>query len=482
MNILLISPVVAPNRIPGTYNIGLGYIAASLVEEGYNVDVLDFDQYRGQNMNDVHRMVTDQLKKKHYDIVGTGAIITAFCFIRQVVEFVKDFEPNIPVWIGNSVSSTIPELLLKETKADVAVIDEGEITVKELARKLINKNQDLSDVQGIYYKTEEGKIKKNAPRPFIKDIDSIPMPQWDLFPQEVYISSPKYKGKRIIFLNTTRGCPYKCTYCYHPYGSRKVRFHSPERMIQEVQLVMDKFNIKRILFADDLNLVNKNRIYKFCDLLEKEKIKIEWYSNIRADLVDENFLRRIKECGCVHVGIGFESCSKTILENINKGTTPEQNLRAVEIFKRVGINYGGSFMIGNVGETRRTAYETLKVIKKMDITPTRPFFFPQPYPGTELWNYAKNHNLIEDDLKFVESLGEQGDNIVVNFTDMTNEELFDLRKEIIRKWKTSYFLHHPLYMITVLKKETARIISKIKKEGLMHVLKRLPEILLKKFA
>jgi radical SAM superfamily enzyme YgiQ (UPF0313 family) len=228
-----------------------------------------------------------------------------------------------------------------------------------------------------------------------------------------------------------------------------VRFHSAERIIEEVKLVQEKFGIKGVFFADDLFITNKKRVHRFCDLVEKEGLKFSWSAAGRVNLVEEELLEHMKLAGCVGLGFGIESGSQKILDNIKKQTTVEQGGRAITMCKKVGIYPPTSFMIGNVGETRETVYESVNFIKKY-VDETVFFFYTTPYPDTELYQYAKDKGMIKDEIELFEAYGEQGAKILVNFTDMTNQELTDLKAEAEWEIQKHYFMRHPVKLAKAL--------------------------------
>ena len=425
MKILLISPLLTPQRTPEVYNIGLGYIAASLLEDGHNVNVLDIQGHKYPPQK-----VIEEIKNTECDVIGIGTLITGYKYVEWLVREIRNLKPKVKIWIGNSVASPIPEIILNNMAIDVVVAGEGEITVKELAIAT-EKGEDLQKVKGIYFK-QDGKIIKTPERELIPDIDAIPFPAWHLFPQEIYLKTRTgFMPSPRAFVITTRGCPYRCTYCYHPFQNQRVRFHSAERIIEEVKLLKSRYQVKSILFGDDLFTVNKMRVYRICDLLEKERLNIKWMSSSRVDSIDEDMLKRMKSAGCLCLGFGIESGSQTILDNIKKQTTVEKSKRAIQLCKKVGIHPACSFMIGNVGETRETVLETVSFVKEIDLEPPIGFFFATPYPGTELYDYAEKEGKIPDEISLFESYGEQSEELLVNVTKMSDDDLINLRKEAV---------------------------------------------------
>lgn len=478
MKILLISPFLTPLRKPEVYNLGLGYIAAALIQEGHDIKVLDIEGYRYTQAK-----VLDIIRNIECDIIGIGTIITGYTYVKLLIKEIKRLKPNIPIILGNSIGSTIPEIALIDLDVDFIVVGEGEITIKELI-KAIEKKSDLNNIKGICFK-KNGKIIHTAERELIEDIDSIPIPAWDLFPQNIYMNnypSNNLLPPPIATISTVRGCPYHCTYCYHPFQNRKIRYHSPERIIKEIKILKEKYNINSFAFADDLSIGNKERIYKFCDILEEEKLNLKWQVTGRVNFVDENLLKRMKSAGCQIMSFGIESGSQKILNNIKKQVTVHQAKKAIFLCKKVGIYPLCSFMIGNVGETRETVYETVSFINKY-LDEIKYFFITTPYPETELFEFAETRGLIKDKIALFENYGEQGKKLLVNVTNMSNRELILLKEEAEHAIRQNYFNIHPLKRVFYIRSMVQRVIIKFliekKKSNFKIIIKKIQIFIVK---
>jgi anaerobic magnesium-protoporphyrin IX monomethyl ester cyclase len=437
MKILLINPLLT-KRKPVLHNIGLSYIGAVLIKAGYNVTLLDIEGYKYSENE-----VLDRIKKINPDVICTGTIITGFNYVQRLCSEIKKLLPSVPIILGNSIATTIPKIAAQNLNVDYLVIGEGETTILELLKTLSN-NDGVSKVKGICYKNGDEIILTES-RELIQDIDTIPLPAWHLFPlKEVYLKNRSYSLPLPIGnISSNRGCPYICTFCYHPFQNKKVRMHSPERVVEEIKILKKDYGIKGLAFVDDLFVINKKRVYLICDLMDKEGIKIKWRASCRVNLIDEELLVRMKKSGCVQLGIGVESASQTILDNIKKNVTVENILKAFEICKRHNVSILSSYMIGNVGETRETVFETVNFRKKHDPGPGG-FFFATPYPDTELYNYAMENDLIKNELELIQSYGEQSDSIKINFTKMSDAELIKLKKDANKELTVDYIKKFPV--------------------------------------
>lgn len=230
---------------------------------------------------------------------------------------------------------------------------------------------------------------------------------------------------------TTRGCPFQCTFCYRPPWE-KVRYRSCENVMSEVLHLVNNYNLEGVVFNDELTLISKIRAYRFCD--EIEKTGILWGCVGRVDTVDEDLLKRLYGAGCRWITYGIESGSQTILNEMNKNVTVKQARNAVIWAKKAGLNTNPTFMIGYPSESLQTVAETVKFMRETNLHPDS-LFFAAPYPGTKLFDQAVASGHItmnvEDYLSYID--GKDAHSLLVNLTEMSDQELIGLRDEILRE-------------------------------------------------
>jgi len=435
MRILLINPPVRHYMFP----IGLGYITSTLRDEKHNVSVLDIDgcMYPKET-------VREKLKDYDFEAVGISGIITTYSYVKWLTSVIKK-EYSVPIVAGGTGITSIPELYLKRTDVDIAVIGEGENTTKEVFNALEN-SKNLKNVKGIAYR-EKGHIVQNPFRELIENLDKIPYPAWDMFPMEWYITHGVWpaeaEASRQMSILTTRGCPYRCKFCYHCFQGLKPRFRSPDNIVNEMKILVEKYRAKFFNFADDLFVLNRKRVLDLCEKIKKEGLDVKWGAPGRVNLVDRELLKSMKSAGCVFIGYGIESGSQLILNNIDKQVTVGQAKNAIRLTREAGIYPDCSFMIGYPGETTATLRETIDFIKEMDLPLEGGFFFTTPYPSTSLWSDAKERGLIPDDEALIMSYGEMSQKLLVNFTDFKDVELIALKKNAEREVYTYYLRRHP---------------------------------------
>ncbi|HRY28762.1 MAG TPA: cobalamin-dependent protein [Elusimicrobiota bacterium] len=435
MKILLINPITRLNNYVSNLPLGIAYVAASLRQEGHDVRIFDLDAHK-YGKEDVRKT----LEKCDYDVLGMTGIITSFQQQRWIIDEAKRVNPATPVILGGVGVSSIPELFFQQTKVDVVVCGEGDIAIREVLARLSDK-KGLADVPGIHYR-QGGGVVKNPPRSVVRDPDTLPFPAWDLLPIEKYLCrpSPAWHKKNMTFL-TARGCPYQCTFC-QPTGGHLYRYRSIDNVIAEMKKAMGLYHYGHALLSDECWPIRRDRCFEFCEKVKP--LNIEWSCTGRANLMDEPLVEAMADSGCVMVGMGYESASHIILKNIKKSQTAEHERKAIRLLQKYGIVPSTSYIAGLPGETPATLRETVDFIEDLDV-PIFDFFFATPYPGTALYDYAVTRGKITDPLPLVESYEEMASNLLVNVTDMSDEELIRIKREAEVELREVYRRRHPLY-------------------------------------
>jgi len=198
---------------------------------------------------------------------------------------------------------------------------------------------------------------------------------------------------------TSRGCPHSCTYCHNSKRDSPFRFNSAERVVSEIEDLIKKYNVGAIFFLDDNLFAYKKRLIKICELIKEKNLKFIWGGNARADNVDLETLKMVKEVGCKQITYGFESGSQRILDVLNKEEKVEDMARAIQLTKKAGMKVNGTFMIGNPTETIRDIRMTQKFIKENPID-SYGVCITTPLPGTQLWAWCEKENLIPKNFKW----------------------------------------------------------------------------------
>ena len=469
MRVLLINPPIFSEIQLKVLPIGLGIIANVLVDEGHEVKILDINA-EGLSKSQVKEKID---LSSRYEVIGTGGLITTYKYLKWLIPQLRGSNPNSKIVVGGGVVTENATLLLSRTPADIAVIGEGETTMKELISTL-ESDKSLARVKGIAYKKDDQTIKVNQPRPLIKDLDVLPFPAYKLFPMDVYLHNVAHSyvlGKKTeMGIITARGCPYNCHYCYRLFGGG-VRIRSIDNVIAEIRHLIGKYKVESIRLSDETFTISKKRVLEFCSKMVLEKVDVPWSCYGRVNLVDRDMLKKMKQSGCYRVGYGIESGSQRILDNMNKRVTVEQAKKAVKLTRSVGLISGTTFMFGYPNETLETIRETISFCQELLLAPS--FFFTTPYPSTKLYEQTKDRIIKKygDEEKFIEALGDAAE-FTVNLTDFLDEQLFKLkaeterllRKKRLRSYvKVMYIRYKQFGLYLLAKRFVSTIVGKISK-------------------
>lgn len=376
LRILLINPPQS-TRYPQP-PIGLALIAAILEKEGYSVSLLDANALQ-LKPEDVAGAVSDA------DIVGITSVTPTIGAALYIAHFLKRDNPDIKIVLGGPHVTLLPEETMNSSSdIDFIIRGEGDETVIELMRSIEN-GQPLDDVSGISYKTE-GKIVHTPDRTSNVDMDSLPYPAYHLLPWKKYRPHPPH-GMSLPFgaIVTSRGCPYRCAYCSKPIFGSRFRAQSPERVVEEMAYLHEKFGVKEIAFYDDTFTLDKERAHAIAEKILEKGLKVAWTCETRVNLVDKELLEHMKQAGCYSVAYGIESASPQIIEVLRKDITLEQVEKAVRDSREVGLQVVGYFMLGSPGETPDTIRKTIDYAKRLKVDFAQ-FSITTPFPGTELYD------------------------------------------------------------------------------------------------
>lgn len=360
------------------------------------------------------------------------------------------------VMVGVHVSALPEHTLGLNPGIDAVAFGEYDLTITELVQKLsegLRSDTQLSGVAGLAFRNCDGKIIKNAPRPYIENLDDIPFVT-SIYKKFLDITPYFYGHSRhpLVVLVTGRGCPYHCTYCVIPQTlqGHQYRKRSIPSIVEEFIYIAENFpEIQEIMIEDDTLTADKKRCQEFAEaLINAGATKIPWSANSRAE-VDYETMRLMKKAGCRLFCVGFESGDQEILNNIQKSITLDRIRQFLKDAKRAGILIHGCFMVGNRGETRETLEKTLKFA--LEINPDTAQFFPiMVYPGTSDYKYFKDKGWIvtEDFRKWLTDEGLHSS--VVSNPDLSYEELVGFcdraRKEFY--FRPGYILNKLLQVFT----------------------------------
>lgn len=389
MKVLLINPpaenlvkTFAPDSLTeemGLYPpMGLLYLAAYARKEHgdrFSIEVLD---------TQVEKMSYTQIKAalqaRKPDVVGISCMTFLLLDALKVARIAKELNFNTHVVIGGTHPTIYPQEMASHPDLDSIVMGEGEQTFSELLAAL-DEGKSLAEIAGVGYK-ENGRVRLNPIRDFIQDLDGLPFPSRDLLSTEKYYNVLGDSKVLMTSLLTSRGCPFKCTFCTNKDG-KVCRMRSPENVVQEMEECYAE-GITDFDIIDDTFTINKKRAAAIADLILEKGMNITMDLRSRVDTVDQQVLDKIAQAGCNRIRFGVESGNPGILKNIQKGITIEQVREAYKMAKKAGIVTFAYFMLGSPGETEKEIKESLQLAKEINPDFAQ-FLITTPFPATQMY-------------------------------------------------------------------------------------------------
>ncbi len=394
--VLLIAPPFY--RLMGSHynglHLGIAYIAAVLKEHGhtaaiYNADYRRTDEYLNQRqlfdnfpsykeiLNDSSNPIWAEIREIIAgfapDLLGIAMMTPNYKAARNIAGIAKTLDSGIKVVIGGAHATLDPAGTLANKEFDYVIRGEGEFPFLELADGLKEEN-----IKGLSYK-KDGRLIYNQDRPFIKDLDALPLPCRDSF-----LNDTEYADYGNVI--TGRGCSFACTYCASPrLWHRTVRFRSVPNLINELELLSSQYKSSLIHFDDDTFTLNRQRAKDICRQIIDSKLGIRWVCDTRVDCLDRELMTLMKKAGCIRVKIGVESGSDRILKIIQKGITKDIIRQAVRLIKEAGLPLTIYLMAGVPGETDDDLRQTIEFAKELNPNYVS-LSVLAPYYGTQIWH------------------------------------------------------------------------------------------------
>ena len=361
--------------------ISLAYVAAALEKSGNDVAVYD-DYTCGGN----RKLLFDFLETSQPQVVGLTCVTPTATRTYEICRAIRQRFPRMYLILGNIHPSVFYESILHDNIADIVVHSEAEESLPKTIRAL-EEGEDLRSVRGISFR-DNGGVVVTEPYPLIDNLDSIPFPAWHLFPRERYriFNFASVKSPGVLILGS-RGCPYNCTYCSLKIMGRKRRARSPKNIVDEIELLYDKYGYLQPSFIDPIFPFSRQEGIAFSREMIARGLhrKVVWITETRVDHVDEELLRTMRDAGLRRIMYGFEVGTEQTMESLQKRASISDALRAVEQTRRAGVEIIGFFMLGVPNDTRKTVEQTIRFAASLDIDFAK-FTVFSPFPGTEAYN------------------------------------------------------------------------------------------------
>jgi anaerobic magnesium-protoporphyrin IX monomethyl ester cyclase len=368
-------------------------LLAYLEREGFDIDYMDCTL----NENP-WRDLEEKVRREKPDVVGISVICTAFIYDgMNAASLIRTASPQSTVIMGGEHPSFMAEETLRDCPAiDYICVGEGEVTLTEFLRA-IEKQEDLSKVQGLAFLNEKGEFIYTGDRPMIEDLDSLPMPAYHLARMEhPYVTLPS-EGPRGLVVNFSRGCSWDCSFCSESAFYKKTwRRQSPKRIADELQILKEKYNRTIFYVGDNTFNVARDQGEGFIEEMLKRKTGQRFWLQSRADLIirDEDLLEGYREAGVYQFMMGLEYHKDDILKDIRKRQTVDQARRAMELLKKHKLMVMATLLIGHWEETEEDRTEFLRFFGKY--VDHFGLNLITPLPGTPLFCQMKERGRIKD--------------------------------------------------------------------------------------
>lgn len=442
--------------------LGIMYIC-SYVREKFKTELVD-----AAVLNYSKEQIRSLIEKEKPAILGIAMFTPTYAQAMEVLEIAKSIDPSIVTVVGGPHPTVVPDTVQK-TCIDYIIRGEGEHATHELADFVLNGKGNPKDIKGISFK-QNGTVRHNPPREFIKDLDSLPWPARDKVPIEKYKGTLMCRNHPETQVMGSRGCPFKCAFCStsNVFG-RSLRFRDPIDVVDEIEFLVEKYKIKSLFFHDDGLNYKKDWLETVCNELIERRLneKIEWKGQVRVNkgFVSLELLRKMKKAGCWLLCWGIESGNQKVLDTVHKSITLQEVRDAVSLSSKAGIKNLGFFMGGNMGENKQTVQDTIRFSKELAEKGLDylQWSLAVPYPGTEFYEVCKKNGWLKTD-KW-EDWVEDKRSAIIEMPDMPQNWL----EQTTRKAYTSFYFN-PKYIFNQLKKVKSKDDAKMLFYGMRWVM------------
>jgi len=433
-----------------SYPLSILTIGTLLKKQGYQVKLIDF--LVEDNPFDILNKGLDS----NVLCVGLSVMTPQIANALNISQIVRNYNKNIPIVWGGIHPTLFPEEVIISPLVDFVIKGEGELSFPKLL-KFFKGESNLVDISGLFYE-KDNKILGNHEKDLI-DLNDLPILDYDLL-------SPKILEFDSIILNTSRGCPYRCTFCVNiALDNHKWRFQSSDKVLEALDYIVNELGYKKVKFQEDNFFVSKKRVLEILDGIKQRNLNFRWLTSCRVDFfrddyINDQFLERLRQSGCYKLLFGAESGSQRVLDFLKKDITVEQIIKSAEMCHKYNIRGNYSFICALPTETKAERIETLELIDKLlAIGPEIEIISPQPYrpyPGDELARQCekmgyKFPNKLEDWPKVVEKSLDSSSSNLEDFPWIKSSNEIRLQRVCSimasnRKKMSDYIKRYPIYL------------------------------------
>ena len=412
--------------------LGLLYLAAVLRAKGHKVQVCD------GSMEDYNTMLA-RMRAFQPDLLGFSTMAFLWHSTKEMIAQIRKEFPNTYIALGGNHATNYKKACLAESpESDLIMFGECEETVVEVA-DAIERKLPFENIKGLIFRNESKTIQ-TADRPLIQNLDSLPSPARDLVNINDYVPAiEQYKRLPVTNLMSSRGCPFRCTFCTQRQTGMRMR--SAQNVFEEIRELVHNYKIKEIAFWDDTFTLNRSRVMEIAKLIKESKLDIIWSMQARVNTVDRELLKNIASAGCWKIFYGVESLVQKNLDKVKKDITVSQAFDAIRWTREAGIESEASFIFGIPGETYEEALTTMNLAIKLNPSYAK-FFQHTFFEGMAREDIENEGIIIGDDLQ-----GATGNSVTFVPHTMSHAQLASL---VPRAYKKFYM--RPAYIINYFKK------------------------------
>lgn len=436
--------------------LGLMYLASSLEKASFEVDILDASLGRIRPMGSQWHYgytldeLMGEIKLRAPDIVGIGCFFSMrFPAVLEIAREIKKLSKTIKIVIGGIHPTIFAERILNEHGCfDYVIIGEGEQSIVQLHEVLQSDNfEGLGSIDGIAYRSNNS-VRCNSKTTFIEDLDSLPFPAYHLLPIEEYMNNKVLRwglgANRQFSIITSRSCPNRCTFCsmFLTHGPRW-RFRSAENVVDEIELLIKNYQAREISFEDDNLTFSKKRIISICNGIINRGLKIIWNTpnGVSIKHLDYEILAKMKEAGCDSVNLPIESADENMRNKIIKKHLSEDKIyEVIRACNELDLKANAYFVLGMPGETRESLENNIKLLKEVPLNGMIAFF-ATPFPGTDLFKWVTEDNLVDrEDLdKIINGDFNIYNKPLIRLNNISFNDLIKYKNRMMLAWITRNF-------------------------------------------
>jgi magnesium-protoporphyrin IX monomethyl ester (oxidative) cyclase len=454
---LFFPPMVFPrfqSRQTALFPLGLGYIAAVLLRDGYEVELVDCPSEGYETLTDIGKdrtvygltsaEIRERIERCRPQVVGLSCLFSTLeKRMLEIARIAKEVDPEIVVVCGGPHVSAYYHRLTRNPLVDYCVIGEGEDVVSALLEAL-NGRRPLERIHALCYR-RDGRIVVQPRTGYIQDLDSLPYPARQLVDMETYFRIGEPQGLRltgerrvrVTQMTTSRGCPFQCTYCgKHVTWGKEYRTQSARGVVDEMQFLIERYGAEHFAFQDDNFTADMERAAQMFDLMVERKLNITWEgpNGLGVNFLSEPLLEKMKASGCSSFTIAVESANSATLRRVKKPNYIKLAPPIVRKAKELGIEVRGFFMIGFPGETLDEVQRTVAYARDLDLAVTN-FAIVTPLPGTPLFDELVELGMLDLDTLDFEDFAYGGFDMPIS--QVPSEQLKAIRKI---EWMRTMFM------------------------------------------